>query len=143
LKIRMAKTKIFFFFIFLFFFRSLLYHFISQVRGEEYFFENVNVLIVGRCRTIRSDGSWLGGLYKGPMHLFGVTAWHTPLERLQIVVYNETILDPWMTFSRLRNSTGGDSVNGTFYWGGEENGVSLIPPIIFVHCFAERFQVNV
>lgn len=143
MKIRMAKSKIFFFFIFLFFFSSLLNPFISQVRGEEYFFDNVNVVIVGRCRAINSDGSWHGGLYKGPMRLFDVSASFTPLERLNIVIYNETILDPWMTFSRLRNTTGGNHVNGTFYWGADGSGWSLIAPFVFIHCFAERLQVNV
>jgi hypothetical protein len=144
MKNKIPRTKTFvFLFIFLFFSFNILNPSIYQVRGEEYYFENVNVVIIGRCRAIDSDGSWLGGLYKGWMHHFGVTAWHTPLERIRVIVYNESIIHPWMTFYRLRNSTGGNQVNGTFFWDSEDDSASLFPPIVFVHCYAERFQVNV
>ncbi len=115
----------------------------KTIDHKDYFFDNVNVLVIGRCRSIASsDGIWAGGLYKGSMQAVEAQTDRTPLERLRVIVYNETITDPWMTFSGLKQaSVGGHDVNGLFFWSAKGFGVSKIPPIVFIRCHAERFEV--
>jgi len=105
--------------------------------GDVLYFENVNVFVIGRCRTIYSDGSWDGGLFIGDQTHSGIETHDSPLERIRIIIYNETILDPWISFSGLsRAIIGMNNASGIFFWGAKGNGIKILPPIIFVCCHA-------
>jgi len=108
---------------------------------EEYYFEDVNVLVIGRCRTIGSDGSWHGGVFIGKMALTGLDSLDTPLERLHVLVYNESYTN---LFSRIKLGVVGMlNATGIFFWGSKGSGVSKIPPLAFVLCHAEKLWVNI
>ena len=112
--------------------------------SDEIYLEDVNVLVIGRCRIIGSDGTWHGGLCRGFLPYAEVETSQTPLERMFVIVYNETILIPWMTFSRLNYAyVGFGDVDGTLFWGREGSGASLIPPFVFVHCHARDVFINI
>lgn len=108
---------------------------------EEFYFEDVNVLMVGRCRTIVSDGSWHGGVFIGKMAFIELYSLDTPLERLHVLVYNESYTN---LFSRIKLGVVGMlNVTGVFFWGSVGSGVSKIPPLAFVLCYAEQLCINI
>lgn len=109
---------------------------------KEYYFENVNVFVVGRCRTICSDGTWLGGLFSGNLKAADAMTDNEPLERFRVIVYNESIFHPHATFSRLYDATVGVRyANGVFFWSAKGNGISIFPPAVFIWCHAEKVWI--
>ena len=112
--------------------------------SDEYYFEDVNVLIIGRCRTIGSDGSW-----KIPIHIgfslgIAVQVGYDQFERINVKVYNESISHPLTSFSNLVGSTVvGNNVTGIFFWSClRQHNARLIPPIVFVWCHADKVWIN-
>ncbi|GAG03118.1 unnamed protein product [marine sediment metagenome] len=108
----------------------------------EIYFENVDVLIIGRCRTIGSDGRWRGALYIGNLTIadLGISA---KLERVHIIVYNKTFLNLYDSFIRftkgvvcMRNAS------GIFFWGAAGSGVRFISPIVFVRCHTDWLWIR-
>ena len=108
---------------------------------EEYYFEDANVLIVGRCRTISHDGSWTGRLFIGTQRFTSLSSGNKSLERLNVLVHNETNTN---LFYRIKlGGTGMHNATGIFFWGSKGSGVSKIPPLAFVLCHAEKLWVNI
>ena len=106
--------------------------------------ENVHVLVIGRCRTIGSDGTWHGGLFLGNQTHSAVETGNATLERLRVIVYNNSISIPWMTFSRLtRAFVEMNNASGVFFWSSKGSGVSILPPIIFVKCHTEKLWISI
>ena len=114
----------------------------DAINGEMYF-EDVDVLIIGRCRTIGSDGRWQksGALYIGNLTIaeLGIG---TKLQRVHVIVYNETLYDSFIRFANgtvcMRNAS------GIFFWGGgaSKSGVSFISPIVFIRCHTDRLWIR-
>jgi hypothetical protein len=112
---------------------------------DEYFFENVNVLSYGRCRCIGSTGDWIGGLFIGNMSRPFIQAFDTPLERLSIIIYNDSISDPYMSFSKLINTEIYlHDADGIFFWSAwNQFGARVIPPLLLVWCYAEKLSIYI
>lgn len=111
---------------------------------HEYYFEDVNVLVIGRCRTIESSGGpWFGGLYKGTLSGAGIQTCDTWLERMHVFVYNNSLFNIYQKFLRLTNHTVGmENATGIFFWGAKGFGVRYIPPVIFVWCHADKLWIH-
>jgi hypothetical protein len=121
----------------------LVIQYAPPVRSEIILFDHVNVLLIGRCRTIGSDGTWLGGLYRGFLPYADITTTNTSFERVLIIVYNESILYPWTSFSGYPFAdVGFRNTTGNFFWGAKGFCVRTIPPRIFIHCYAEEFGIS-
>lgn len=109
--------------------------------SDKIYLEDVNVLVVGRCRTIVSDGSWHGGLFIGKMAGASLHSLDTPLERLHILVYNESYTN---LLSRIKLGVVHMlNIDGIFFWSQIGNGVSKIPPLAFVFCHAENVWIDI
>lgn len=105
---------------------------------DSYHFENVKVLIIGRCRSIESDGQWIYWYYRGAMNECAVYVYHTWLERIKIIIYNESISHPLCVLSNVTDKAIQlHYVNGTFFYETfHQFAARKIPPIVFVHCTA-------
>jgi hypothetical protein len=112
--------------------------------SDEYYFENVNILIVGGCRSCGSDGGWSPPLYIGTLRTANVATTGTRLERIRVTIYNTTISDPWVKLSGLRNDTVfmRDNVKGVFFVSTfKQYSHGKIPFIVFVSCHADRVWI--
>jgi len=109
---------------------------------DVYYFEDVDIFIIGRCRTIFSTGKWVTGVYIGYESYVGIEAAFTPLERLHIVVKDGLVIKK---FFPLLFNVGIDmnDVKGIFFAGvSEQFSAGLIPFIVFVRCHAERLWIH-
>ena len=111
---------------------------------DEYYFEDVNVLIIGRCRTIGSDGTWIKGLFIGTQPYPDVQVTDTRFEGIRVIIFNDSIKDPIVSLSGLKNK---DvlmrDANGIFFWAcWKLISAGPIPPIVFVYCHAEKVWIN-
>ena len=115
-----------------------------NAKSDEYYFENVNVLVIGKCRTIDSDGTWMGGLFIGTQQCPGVQVTDTRFEGIRVKIYNESIYDPWFSVSGLTNSVVCmHNTKGIFFWAcWKQFSAGPIPPIVFVSCHAEEVWVR-
>jgi hypothetical protein len=120
--------------------------FISSCSAEsdEYYFENVNVIIFGRCRDIRSEGTWIRGLFIGTSLYPSVGVGDTHFEKLRVKIYNESIFNPWKSFSGLINTVVCmHDAKGIFFYGcWKHYSARWIPPIVFVLCHAQEVWVR-
>jgi len=110
---------------------------------DEYYFEDVNVLIIGRCRTIGSDGSWKIPIYIGFASGIAVQVGYDQLERINLLVFNKSIANPQTSFTNLIGTTVViNDARGIFFWAClEKYAARLIPPIIFICCYAEKLWI--
>jgi hypothetical protein len=110
---------------------------------EEYYFEDVNVLIIGRCRSVYSDGTWMHGLFIGTQPYSGVCVTNYRFERLRVTIFNKTILNPWILLPGLTNITVfmHNATGIFFYCVLVQFSVRLIPPIVFVYCHADKVWI--
>jgi hypothetical protein len=111
--------------------------------SDEYYFENVNVIIFGRCREIGSDGTWMGGLFIGNQTYPDVLVTDTRFEGIRVKIFNESIFNPWVSLSGLVNTdVYMRSAEGIFFWAcWRQNSAGPIPPIVFVYCHAEKVWI--
>ena len=111
--------------------------------SNEYHFENVYVMITGRCRSIGSTGEWTGGLFIGNQSHPSVQAYNTRLERLNIDVYEQLKSNPCLSLKRLKNvEVHLINTKGIFFWGcWKQFSAGPIPPIVFVYCYAEKISI--
>jgi len=110
--------------------------------GEDYYFEDADVLVIGRCRTIGSDASdpWIGGLFIGTRYYSEAIASDTPLERLHVLIRNESTNE---AFLKLVNAgVYMFNASGIFYWGAKGMNVKKIPPLIFIKVHAESVHIR-
>ena len=114
-----------------------------SAESDECYFEDVNVLIIGRCRCIGSNGTWIGGLFIGTQPYPGVQVSDTRFEKLRVIIFNKTISNPWISLSGLVNSlVFMHSAKGIFFWScWEQFSARLIPPSVFVFCHAEKVWI--
>lgn len=108
---------------------------------DTYYYEDVDVFIIGRCRTTVSTGLWTTGLYVGFESYVGIGATLTPLERLHIIVKDgltSKIFPILMLVGVDMNNA-----EGIFFAGiTEQYSAGLIPFIVFVRCHAERLWIH-
>ena len=111
---------------------------------DEYYFENVNVIIFGRCREIGSDGTWMGGLFIGNQTYPDVLVTDTRFEGIRVKIFNESIFNPWVSLSGLINTdVYMRSAEGIFFWAcWRQNSAGPIPPIVFIYCHAEKVWIR-
>ena len=111
---------------------------------HEYYFEDVNVLVIGRCRTIISSGEpWSGGFYQGTLSGAEAHTCGTWFERMHVSVYNTSLSDIYQSFSRLTNhAVAMENATGIFFWGVKGFSVRYLPPIIFIRCHADRLWIH-
>jgi hypothetical protein len=111
---------------------------------DEYYFENVNVFIFGRCRGINSDGAWIRGLFIGTQLYSGVVVFHSRFEGIRVTIFNESIYNPWFSVSGLINSVVCmHDAKGIFFWAcWKQYSAGPIPPIVFVLCHAQEVWVR-
>ena len=111
--------------------------------GEEYYFEDVNVLVIGRCRTIAFDGSdplWTERLFIGTRSYVAAFASDTPLERMHVLIRNESTHE---TFFKLVNAgVHMFNASGVFYWGAKGFDVKKIPPLIIIMVNVENVCIR-
>lgn len=104
---------------------------------NEIYFEDVNIIIIGRCRTIISSGSdpWIGGLRIGCVDSVGIDIGDTPKERLYILLKG-FFMGPTNYTVFMRD------VKGVFFWGAEGSGYSETPPAIFICCHVKKLWIR-
>jgi len=115
----------------------------SEAFDEDvYYFEDVDIFIIGRCRTVFSTGLWNKSLYIGYESFAGADATLTPLERLHIRVKKG--LTTKRLFPMLINAAVDiKHAKGIFFWGCEEQfSAGLIPPVVFIRCHAEKVWIH-
>jgi len=110
--------------------------------NDQYYFEDVNVLLIGRCRAIGSDGTWNGGLFIGEQLSPDISSEGTHFEGLRVLVYNTSIFNLYTSFSESTIVVSMRDATGVFFWGAKGFGVRRIPPIIFVQCHVEKVWVR-
>jgi hypothetical protein len=112
--------------------------------SDEYYFKNVNVLIIGRCRTIGSDGAWIKELFIGNQQYSEVYVTDTRFEGIRVIIFNESIFNPWISFSGLINTkVFMHDAKGIFFWAcWKQYSAGPIPPIVFVLCHAQEVWVR-
>lgn len=109
--------------------------------GEKYY-ENVDVLIIGRCRTIISDGKWNGLLYMGDLSIAGISVHDLSFEKAHIIVFNSSIINPIDSFTGyVRGWIYMKNASGVFFWSKFKSGVYLIPPFVFIRCHADQIWI--
>ena len=98
-------------------------------------FENVNALILGRCRTITSGTPWLKRLFIGSQSYFGVGVSDTPYETMRVIIFNKQSTGTLMSQSGIINSVVFmQAVTGIFYYGcGKSFCINQIPPVVFAY----------
>jgi hypothetical protein len=123
----------------------ITYPFSYDDAGDEYYFEDVNVLVIGRCRTVGSDGTWSKALYIGPIPTAHVEIGDTWLERAHIIIFNDSITDPSLSFSRLTKTVVGvNNAKGIFFWAQQmQFSAGPIPPIVYMCCHAEKVMIHI
>ena len=115
-----------------------------SAESDEYYFEDVYVVITGRCGSIGTSGDWMGGLYIGNQTHPTINAYDLPLERLNINIYKEFKSGPCFSLKQSKD-IGVDIIdtNGIFFWGcWKQYSARLIPPAIFVLCHAEEVYID-
>jgi hypothetical protein len=117
---------------------------ICNAESNEYYFENVNVLIIGRCRNIGSDGTWVKGLFIGNQSCPGVEVTDSRFERIRVTIFNESIFNPWTSFPGLINTiVFMRDAKGIFFWASlKQFSARLIPSIVFVSCHTEKVWIR-
>jgi len=110
---------------------------------DDYYFENVNILVIGRCSSVTSTDGWLGGLFVGKQEYPGIGVHDNILERIKIVIYNESIFKHQISLSKMKNiSIFMNNAEGIFFWGGGiPYHVRLIPPVVILWCHAEKLWI--
>ena len=112
--------------------------------SDEYYFEDVNVLIIGRCRTIGSDEAWVKPLFIGSQPYPKIHASATRFERLRVIIFNDSINAPIVSLSGLINTdVFMHDADGIFFHGcWAQFSARLIPSIVFVYCHADKVWIN-
>ncbi|GAG84855.1 unnamed protein product, partial [marine sediment metagenome] len=114
----------------------------TYTHGKDYYFEDADVFVIGRCRTIGSDAPdpWIGGLFIGTRYYSEAIASNTSLERLHVLIRNESTN---IAFFRLIGAgVYMFNAEGIFYWGAKGCGVRKIPPIVIIMCHAESVRIR-
>jgi len=116
----------------------------ALLKSDEYYFEDVNVFIFGRCRTIGSDGTWIKGLFIGNQSYPKVQVTDTRFEGLRVIIFNESIFNPCFSISKLIDAlVFMHDAKGIFFWGcWKQFSARLIPPIVFVSCHANNVLIQ-
>ena len=111
--------------------------------GEKYF-EDVDVLIIGRCHTRMHDGKWSDRfLYIGNLTIAGLGIGNTSLQRIYVIVYNKTFLNLYDSFIRFTNGMVlMRNASGIFFWGAAKSGVRFISPVVFIRCHTDRLWIR-
>lgn len=108
------------------------------------YLEDVKILLSGRCRDVGWAGDWnWKWLHIGYFRYFDTVIGTTWLERANIIVYNKSIFDPFISFSGLtRTYVLTCNATGIFYYSAWMGRVSKIPWRIFFHCHADRLWIR-
>ena len=109
-----------------------------------YFLEDVNVLISGRCRDVGAIGTvWIGLIIGNLTHAYVVIS-ETFLQRAHVVVYDESILNPLLIIPRTRNTQILMwNATGVFYAGVDKQfSYGLIPFRVFVICHVDILHIR-
>ncbi len=110
---------------------------------NEYYAENSSIFLIGRCRTIGSDGSWVGGFYKGNMLQAGAVVDNQSYEKLNLIIYNKSIIDPQLSLMNQRDMIiYMRNVSGTFFWScWSQTSAYKFPPLVFIRCSADKVWI--
>jgi hypothetical protein len=112
-----------------------------RAKSDEYYFEDVNVFVIGRCRSIFSAPHRIILLSIGKLREFGIDITDKPLERLYIFVNNGT--KPGFSIGPTNDSIHIRNLTGIILWGSLiQYGARKIPPFIFVCCHAEQVWIR-
>jgi len=109
---------------------------------DEINFEDVTVLVFGRCRGRYSDGSWIGRLFVGNIPFGGVTNNDNFLERFTVLVRNQSSGGNFFKIRLQYYDIQFLNATGVFFWGSKGSGVSNIKPIVFIRCHAEKLAIS-
>jgi len=111
---------------------------------EEYYFEDVNLLLIGRCRTVGASGFVWTGLKIGKDVRVDAIIGDTWLEKANIIVYNKSISDPYMSLFWVTNTyIGVHNATGVFFVGAwKQFSVGFIPFRVFILCHAEQLRIR-
>jgi len=110
--------------------------------GDSYHFQDVDVLIFGRCRSISSFDTWHGGLFVGDLEFFGVSTTNQPFERFNIFIKNQSSGEIFLELRLQYHSIQSLNASGVFFWGAIGSGFRTIPPIIIIKCHAEKLAIS-
>jgi len=116
----------------------------NEPPAENIYLEDVKILLSGRCRTVGWIGNWNWKWFQiGYFRCFDVLIGATWIEKANIIVYNKTIVDPYISFSGLtRTYVLVWNATGIFYYSGWMGDVGKIPWRIFFHCHADRLWIR-
>lgn len=124
----------------------------SEYTPVEYYFKQVYVRIYGRCRTIASPGEWIGGTYKGHLrHASAIVGDHNKppedqeeLSSLHVEIRKDKFGEKIFSCDLVVGPVGVEDATGLFYWEQLGDGVSKIPPKLYIDCYSKgRTQVHV
>ena len=110
--------------------------------GDTYHFQDVEVLVFGRCRGRSSDGSWVGRLFVGYIPFCGVTNFDNFLERFTVLVRNQSSGEIFFKIRLQYYDIQFVNATGVFFWGATGSGVSNLKPIVFIRCHAEKLTIS-
>jgi len=142
LKKRLAGGIILFLFVSLVMISCIpLSHATTFNKSDEHYFENVNVLVTGRIRTVLSDGVWNVGLFIGFEPFCAVVANDSHFEGIRVTIFNESVTDPWLSLPRAINTfVEVENAEGIFFW--KYLSLPFMPSIVFVVCHAEKVWIE-
>jgi hypothetical protein len=111
--------------------------------SDDYHFENVKVLAFGRSNTISAQGDLKLPYHQGEIGYLGVivSGW---LEHADFIVYNETLLDPYLVFKDVTDcSIHLYEANVTFLWLCNPYSYYWpLPPIFILGGYAENVHIE-
>ena len=112
--------------------------------SDELYFENVNILLIARCRTVLCEHLWFDKLFFiGEQAHFSIGVHHF-LQRVHIIIYNESVSNPYFTLFQLkdviifmRNVSGFFFINSWMKFS-----VRLFPFVIFLNCHTDKLWIR-
>jgi len=115
----------------------------TTVGGPPPHLKDVNVLVIGRCRTIYASYPFIP-FYHGKLEYMVIEVGETWLERIHCLVYNDSIFSPCATFFKTTNILLSMwNASGIFFAGIlEQFSIRKIPFVVFVKCHAEILWIS-
>jgi len=107
---------------------------------DEINFEDVTVLVFGRCRIIIEP--WNGRVFIGEIDHIGVATMETYFENINILIWNKSTGKLFSDWRLTSNVIYMYNITGFFYRGAISAISRFIPPKVFIFCHADRLTIH-
>lgn len=108
--------------------------------GDTYHFQDVEVLVFGRCRIIIEP--WNGRVFIGEIDHTGVATMETYFENINILIWNKSTGKLFSDWRLTSNVIYMYNITGFFYRGAISAISRFIPPKVFIFCHADRLTIH-